>query len=34
VDVLRTGGRAYVLSESRDCGINEADARVFRKVAE
>jgi len=31
VDILRAGRRAYVLSESRDCGIN---ARVFWKVAE
>jgi len=31
VDVLRTGRRASVLSESRDCGINE---KVFWKVAE
>lgn len=34
MDVPITDGRAYALSESRDCGINEADARVFRKVAE
>jgi len=31
--VPRTGGRAYFLCESRDCGMNEANARVFRKVA-
>ena len=34
MDVLKAGGRADVLFECRDFGINEADVRVFRNDTE